>query len=73
MAQIKIYGLQKHLSRVKSDLSDTIHQCIVETLSFPKEKRFHRFITFEQEYMIFPENKSDNYTVIEIMMMEGRG
>ncbi len=72
MAQIKIYGLKKHLSSVKSELSKTIHQCIVETLSFPKEKRFHRFITFDEEYMIFPDDKSDRYTIIEIMMMEGR-
>ena len=72
MAQIKIYGLKKHLSSVKSELSKTIHQCIVETLSFPKEKRFHRFITFDEEYMIFPDDKSDRYIIIEIMMMEGR-
>ena len=72
MAQIKIYGLKKHLTRVKNELSKTIHQCIIETLSFPKEKRFHRFITFDQEYMIFPADKSAHYTIIEIMMMEGR-
>ena len=72
MAQIKIYGLAKHLNNVKTELSKTIHQTIVDVLSFPKEKRFHRFITFEQDYMLFPEDKSEQYTIIEIMMMEGR-
>ena len=72
MAQVKIYGLNSHLKTVHNKLSDTIHTCIVEELSFPREKKFHRFITFDQEMIIFPEDKSECYTIIEIMIMEGR-
>ena len=72
MAQIKIYGLSKHLESVKSELSTTIHRSIVDVLTFPVEKKFHRFITFDQDYMLFPEDKSEKYIIIEIMMMEGR-
>ena len=72
MAQVKIYGLNRHLKTVHNKLSDTIHTCIVEELSFPIEKKFHRFITFDQEMIIFPEDKSECYTIIEIMMIEGR-
>ena len=53
MAQVKIYGLNSHLKTVHNKLSDTIHTCIVEELSFPREKKFHRFITFDQEMIIF--------------------
>lgn len=72
MAQVKIYGLKTHLENRKNEISKTIHQTLVDILKLPKEKKFHRFISFEQEMMIFPSDKSDNYTIIEIMMMEGR-
>ena len=72
MAQVKIYGLKTHLKQIKGTLSDVIHISVVETLAFPKEKRFHRFISFDADEMIFPDDKSEQYTIIEIMMMEGR-
>ena len=72
MAQVKIYGLKQNLSTIKAELSATIHGCIVDILSFPKEKKFHRFISFEKDEMIFPEDKTEAYIIIEIMMMEGR-
>ena len=72
MAQVKIYGLKINLDKIKSELSDIIHQCIVESLSFPKDKKYHRFISLQEDEMIFPDDKSEQYTIIEIMMMEGR-
>ena len=72
LAQVKIYGLKISLDKIKSELSDIIHQCIVESLSFPKDKKYHRFISLQEDEMIFPDDKSEQYTIIEIMMMEGR-
>jgi len=72
MAQVKIYGLKKSLDNIKTKLSEVIHKTIVKELTFPQEKKYHRFIAFDEEYMLFPDTKSDNYTIIEIMMMEGR-
>ncbi|WP_457746257.1 tautomerase family protein [Sulfurimonas sp.] len=72
MAQIKIYGLKSNLSKIKNELSNVIHKCIVDSLSFPKDKKYHRFIMFDRDEMIFPDDKSEQYTIIEIMMMEGR-
>ncbi len=72
MAQVKIYGLKKSLDDIQNELSQTIHECIVQKLSFPKDKKYHRFIKLDEGDMIFPDDKSDNYTIIEIMMMEGR-
>ncbi len=72
MAQVKISGLKKSLNEIKYKLSETIHKTIVKELSFPKEKRYHRFIAFDEENMLFSNTKSDNYTIIEIMMIEGR-
>ncbi len=72
MAQVKIYGLKSNLSQIKSQLSNVIHQTIVDSLSFPKDKRYHRFFLMEKDEMLFPNDKSEQYTIIEIMMMEGR-
>jgi 4-oxalocrotonate tautomerase family enzyme len=72
MAQVKIYGLKKSLVKIKNNLSAVIHTTIVKELSFPQEKKYHRFITLDDEDMLFPDAKSENYIIIEIMMMEGR-
>jgi hypothetical protein len=45
---------------------------MVEVLSFPENKRAHRFFPMEKEDYFYPEGRSDRYTVIEISMMEGR-
>ena len=72
MAQVKIYGLKTSLGKIKNELSDIIHESIVESLSFPKDKKYHRFILLDKDEMIFPDDKSERYTIIEILMMEGR-
>jgi phenylpyruvate tautomerase PptA (4-oxalocrotonate tautomerase family) len=38
----------------------------------PPEKKFHRFIGLEQSHFVFPDDRSANYTIIEISMFEGR-
>ena len=72
MAQIKIYGFKSELDPIKARLSDIIHNCVVEALSFPPEKRFHRFFPLEAEDFFFPADRSSRYTIIEISMFEGR-
>jgi phenylpyruvate tautomerase PptA (4-oxalocrotonate tautomerase family) len=72
MAQVKIYGLRTQLEPLKLQLSDVIHQCLVEAFKLPEDKRFHRFITLEPDDFIFPTDRSDKYTIIEIIMFEGR-
>ena len=72
MAQIKIYGIKEYLNPIKQELSELIHSCVVEALAFPKEKRFHRFFPMEREDMLYGVGRSDAYTIIEIMMIEGR-
>jgi len=72
MAQIKIYGIKENLNPIKQKLSEVIHTCVVEALSFPKEKRFHRFFPMEREDMLYGTGRSNAYTIIEIIMIEGR-
>ncbi len=72
MAQVKIYGLKTQLEPIKVRLSEVIHQCLVEAFKLPKDKRFHRFIALEPSDFIYPSDRSEKYTIIEIIMFEGR-
>jgi len=72
MAQITIYGLRNHLDRVRPELSDVIHACAVEALELPEGKRFHRFIGLDAADFIYPGDRGERYTIIEISIFEGR-
>lgn len=72
MAQIKIYGVRERLTPIKIDLSNTIHQCVMEALGMPEGKRAHRFFPLEKEDFFMPDGRTDAYTIIEIAMIAGR-
>jgi len=69
---IVIYGIKENLSPIKSELSNTIHSCMISALGMPEDKRAHRFIPLDKEDFYYPGGRSDSYTVIEINMMAGR-
>ena len=69
---IVIYGIKEYLNPIKSELSSTIHESMKTVLGIPEDKKAHRFIPLEKEDFYYPGGRSDNYTVIEINMMEGR-
>ncbi len=72
MAQVKIFGLKHQLEPIRKDLSDAIHRAVVEVLSYPQEKRFHRFIGLSQDDFLYPPDRSSRYLIIEISLFEGR-
>lgn len=72
MAQVKVYGIREKLLPVRERLSETIHECVMEALGLPRDKRAHRFLPLEREDMLYPEGRSDAYTILEILMIEGR-
>lgn len=69
---IVVYGIKENLNPIKSQLSDVIHKAMQSVLGMPEDKRAHRFIPMEKSDFYYPGGRSDNYTVIEINMMEGR-
>jgi phenylpyruvate tautomerase PptA (4-oxalocrotonate tautomerase family) len=72
MAQVKVYGLRHRLEPVRAALSDAIHAAVVEAFRYPREKRFHRFIHLDDADFVFPADRSDRYTIVEISVFEGR-
>jgi phenylpyruvate tautomerase PptA (4-oxalocrotonate tautomerase family) len=72
MAQVKIYGLRSSLAPRRAALSDAIHAALMDSFGLPEEKRFQRFILLEPEEFIFPADRSDRYTIVELSIFEGR-
>jgi phenylpyruvate tautomerase PptA (4-oxalocrotonate tautomerase family) len=72
MSQIKIYALQQTIEQFRNQLSHAIHKALVDSLNYPVEKKFQRFISLAAGDFIYPEDRSDNYLIIEISMFEGR-
>lgn len=72
MSQVKIYGLASHLNPLKSRLSAVIHQCLIDALQYPPEKKFQRFFPLQPEDFYYPSSRTEKYTIIEISMFEGR-
>ncbi|GIG58330.1 tautomerase [Longispora fulva] len=72
MPQVKIYAHATHLATARTELSDTVHSCIVDGLSMPESKKFQRFIPLAAGDFVFPEPRTDRYTIIEVSMFEGR-
>jgi phenylpyruvate tautomerase PptA (4-oxalocrotonate tautomerase family) len=72
MAQVKIFGSRKHLAGHRNEVSEAIHDALVETLALPADKRFHRFVLLDAEDFIYPSGRSERYTIVEISMFAGR-
>ena len=72
VAQIKIYGLQENLAQSREAISSGIHEAVMSALSYPPEKKFHRFIALDQDDFIYPGDRSERYIIIEVSMFEGR-
>jgi hypothetical protein len=72
MAQVKIYGIKDNLIPLRERLSEVIHECVMEALQFPRDKRAHRFFPMDRDNMLYPDGRTDAYTIIEVTMIEGR-
>lgn len=72
MAQVKIYGRKTQIRPIQQKLSDVLQDCLMECLKLPADKRFHRFIALDDEDFIYPSDRSEGYTILEISMFEGR-
>ena len=73
MPTAKIFALRKTMDPIKTELSDSINECVSKALKFPREKRLQRFFPMEEEDFHYGSvDRTEKYTVIEITMFEGR-
>ncbi|WP_311771757.1 tautomerase family protein [Cohnella lubricantis] len=69
---MKIFGVRERIRSFRETISDIIHQCLVEVLGIPVHARYQRFIGMNKDDFVFPDTRSPNYTIIEIMLIEGQ-
>ncbi len=72
MPQVKIYGLKSSLENNRKFITTAIHESLQETFKLPAEKLFLRFMSLSKEDFVFPSDRSENYTIIELSIFEGR-
>jgi len=72
MAQVKIYGRRDVLIPNRTRWSDLIQNALVAALGLPKDKRFQRFFPLDGEDFLYPPDRTEAYTILEISMFEGR-
>jgi 4-oxalocrotonate tautomerase family enzyme len=72
MVQVKTFGLVDKLNPIKTKLSAIIHTSLIEVLQISPEKRFQRFFPLDKTDFYYPDDRSENYLIIEISMFEGR-
>jgi phenylpyruvate tautomerase PptA (4-oxalocrotonate tautomerase family) len=69
---ISVFGLAERLNPVKARMSDVLHQCLVDVLGLPADKRAQRFFPMAREDFYYPGGRSDAYTQITIDLIAGR-
>ncbi len=52
--------------------ANAIHQALITESAYPKEKKFQRFTPLYSDNFIYPDDRSDEYLIIEISMFVGR-
>jgi hypothetical protein len=72
MAQVKFYGHREHLTAHRSQLSDLVHGALTSELGLPETKRFHRFLPLDADDLVHPADRSERYTIVEIVLFSGR-
>lgn len=72
MAQFKIYGRASYLRSSHREIGELVHHAAREALQLPADKRFHRFIALEDWQLVAPEDRSERYLILEVLMFSGR-
>jgi phenylpyruvate tautomerase PptA (4-oxalocrotonate tautomerase family) len=70
MVQVKVYGNRSVWEDRRAELSDAIHAALVRTWRLPEDKRFHRFLLFDDGDLVAP--RSEAYLVVELVCFAGR-
>ncbi|MEH3052764.1 MAG: dUTP diphosphatase [Patulibacter minatonensis] len=72
MAQVKVYGRAEQLRARRAAWSELIAAALTEAFALPATKRFQRFLPLDADDFLAPGDRSEHYTIIEIVLFEGR-
>jgi len=72
MPLVKIEIRKGKLKEHKQAILNGVHDALVETIKIPDNDRFQRIYELDEDTFEVPEGKTDNITLIEIIMFKGR-
>ena len=72
MPLVKVSLLKGRSIEEKKALLDAIHAALLDAFKIPENDRNQRIFEFEPENFDIPEEKTSNYTMIEIDVFPGR-
>jgi phenylpyruvate tautomerase PptA (4-oxalocrotonate tautomerase family) len=72
MPLVKVSLLKGRSIEDKKALLDAIHAALLDAFKIPENDRNQRIFEFEPENFDIPEEKTSNYTIIEIDVFPGR-
>jgi hypothetical protein len=72
MSQVKIHGHAAPLRARREAISRAIQSALTSAIGLPAEKCFQRFFPLDDVDFIHPTDRSENYTILEISMFQGR-
>ena len=72
MPLVKVSLLKGRSIEEKKALLDAIHAALLDAFKIPENDRTQRIFEFEPENFDIPEEKTSNYTIIEIDVFPGR-
>lgn len=72
MPLVKIEIIKGKSNEYKKAILDGVHDALVETTKIPDYDRFQRIYELDEDNFEVPESKTNNVTLIEIVMFQGR-
>ncbi|MDH2999151.1 hypothetical protein A1D22_04645 [Pasteurellaceae bacterium LFhippo2] len=69
---ISVYGLKETLEPRRAQIAEVIFECLEMSLGVPKSRHALRFEPLDAENFYHPVNRTDDFIVIEINLMQGR-
>ncbi len=72
MPIVKIFVRRGKPAKYRKALLDSVHKALVNSIKIPDHDRSQMLFEFEKSGFEAPANKTDNVTMIEIIMFKGR-
>jgi hypothetical protein len=72
MVQVLISGRNDHLHRIRNDIAAEIDGCLTAVLGYPRGRQYYRFLPLEEWQFIHPDDRTTQYTIVELTLYSGR-
>lgn len=73
MPLVKIEIIKGKSKEYKRGILDGIHTALVDVFKIPNDDRIQRIYELEKENFEYSSNKTENITIIEMIIFKGRG